>query len=60
MIIDSQKGKNAGWPDLIAWSSSSLVFAEVKSSDDLRKEQIIWIANHKEKYKIELVRVLDR
>lgn len=59
MIIDSHKGNNAGWPDLVAWSSSSLVFAEVKSSDELRKEQVNWITNHEEKYKIELVRVLS-
>lgn len=59
MIIDSHKGKNAGWPDLVAWSNNSLVFAEVKSQDELSSKQHNWIANHKEKYQIELVRVLS-
>ena len=59
MIIDSHKGQNTGWPDLVAWSNNSLVFAEVKSQDELSSKQHNWIANHKEKYKIELVRVLS-
>jgi hypothetical protein len=60
MIVNSHMGLNAGWPDLVAWNSKSLIFSEVKSSTDkLNSNQISWIENHEEKYQIELVRVLD-
>lgn len=59
MIIGSYKGKNAGWPDLLAWSNTSLLFAEVKSTDELSCKQLSWIANHEEEYTIELVRVVS-
>ena len=59
IMITSYKGRNTGWPDLVAWSRNSLVFAEVKSTDELSSEQRCWIANHEEKYRIELVRVFN-
>ena len=59
IMITSHKGHNAGWPDLVVWSSKSLVFSEVKSKDKLSSEQLSWIANHKEKYQIELVQVFN-
>ena len=59
IMVTSHKGRNAGWPDLVAWSGNSLVFAEVKSTDELSREQRRWIADHEEKYRIELLRVLD-
>jgi len=59
MIVTSHKGRNAGWPDLVAWNSESLIFSEVKSTDELSSKQLSWIANHKEKYQIELVKVFN-
>jgi len=60
MIVTSHMGLNAGWPDLVAWNSESLIFSEVKSSTDkLNSDQINWIESHKEKYQIELVKVFD-
>jgi len=60
MIVNSHMGRNAGWPDLVAWNSKSLLFAEVKSTDKLSSIQLKWIEKHKEKYQIELVRVLNK
>ena len=59
MIVDSHKGRNAGWPDLVAWNSESLIFSEVKFKDKLSSKQLSWIENHKEKYQIELVKVFN-
>ena len=60
LIVTSRKGRNAGWPDLVAWNSESLVFSEVKSSTDkLSSDQLSWIEKHKEKYQLELVKVFN-
>lgn len=59
-MVTSHKGKNKGWPDLVAWSKESLVFAEVKSTDELSDEQLLWISDHKSKIRIELVRILSK
>lgn len=56
-LLGSVKGRNAGWPDLVAWSEKSIVFAEVKSSDELSASQCRWIADHQDGYTIELIRV---
>jgi hypothetical protein len=59
ILVTSHKGLNGGWPDLIAWSETSLIFAEVKSADELSSVQCRWIAEHEEQYRIEIIRVLD-
>ena len=59
ILVTSHRGRNAGWPDLIAWSENFLVFAEVKSTDKLSNEQHRWIADHENIYRIELIRILD-
>jgi len=59
ILVTSHKGRNSGWPDLVVWSENSLVFAEVKSTDELSSEQHRWIADHETKYRIELIRVID-
>lgn len=58
ILIKSYKGRNAGWPDLVAWSETSLVFVEVKSSDKLSNEQRRWMSDHST-YKIELLWVQE-
>ena len=58
-MLNSVKGRNAGWPDLVAWSERSIVFAEVKSSDELSASQRSWIADHQDGYAIELIRVIE-
>ena len=59
ILVTSHKGLNAGWPDLVAWSKNSIVFAEVKSTDELSSAQRRWITDHENKYRIELIRVTD-
>ena len=59
IFITSNKGRNKGWPDLVAWSSKSLVFAEVKSTDKLSTEQRAWISDHENNFRIELVKILN-
>ncbi len=58
IMLTCHKGRNVGWPDLVAWSQDSLLFAEVKSTDGLSNKQGRWIAEHEENYRIEVVRVL--
>ena len=60
IIQTSTRGRNAGWPDLVAWSKTRIVFAEVKSSDSLSDAQCRWISNHQDRFNIEIVRVIDR
>jgi hypothetical protein len=57
VILTSKKGKNAGLPDLIAWTEDDFLFAEVKVDDRLSIAQRDWIAAHQTDYRIELVRV---
>lgn len=59
-IQTSTGGRNAGWPDLVAWSASDLVFVEVKSTDTLSDAQCQWISSHQDRFKVEIVRVIDR
>ncbi len=59
IILTGTKGRNAGWPDLVAWSTHTLVFAEVKSTDSLSGAQLRWMANHQRAFRIELIHVLD-
>ena len=58
IIVKSNKGRNRGWPDLVVWSTDEIIFAEVKSSDKLSREQILWISEHNEKITTELVWVV--
>ena len=53
----SRKGRNAGWPDLVAWSETDLLFAEVKSTDKLSVAQRNWMSKHEGKFNIELIRI---
>jgi hypothetical protein len=59
IIRTSTRGRNAGWPDLVAWSETALVFAEVKSTDNLSDAQYRWIADHRGTVNIEIIRVID-
>jgi hypothetical protein len=59
IIKTSMRGRNAGWPDLVAWNETDLVFAEVKSTDSLSDAQHQWIADHEDKVNIELVRIIE-
>lgn len=59
IIRTSTLGRNAGWPDLVAWSETALVFAEVKSTDSLSDDQYRWIADHQGTVNIEIIRVID-
>lgn len=60
IIQTSTGGRNAGWPDLAAWSKSDLVFVEVKSTDRLSDAQCRWISSHQDRFNVEIVRVIDR
>ena len=60
IIQTSKGGRNAGWPDLVAWSKSDLVFVEVKSTDRLSDAQCRWISTHQDRFNVEIVRVIDR
>lgn len=60
IILTSNRGRNAGWPDLVAWSETDLLFAEVKSTDRLSDAQHQWIIEHQNSVKIELIRIRNR
>ena len=60
IMIKSYKGRSKGWPDLVVWSSSTILFAEVKSTDKLSKEQILWIEEHENQFPIELVQITKK
>lgn len=60
IILTGTKGRNAGWPDLIAWSAHRLVFAEVKSTDKLSDAQHRWITSHQDAFNIELIQVIEK
>ena len=56
-LLDSKKGKNAGWPDLVVWNDEELLFAEVKWKDAVSTSQLKWIEEHEERYTVEILRV---
>jgi hypothetical protein len=58
VLTTSTKGVNRGWPDIVVWNQSALLFSEVKAQDELSQPQIDWIAAHGKSHRIELVRVL--
>ena len=60
IMKNSNRGKGAGWPDLVAWSENDLLFAEVKSTDSLSKIQRQWIKAHQGLFKIEIIRIIDK
>jgi len=58
IMITSTRGRSSGWPDILAWNESSLVFSEVKYKDKLSNNQRRWMADHNE-YNIELIWVVE-
>lgn len=57
ILLDSEKGKSAGWPDLVLWNEESLLFAEVKWRDAVSEAQKKWIRAHEKQHTVEIVRV---
>jgi hypothetical protein len=58
-IISTRKGLNPGWPDLVVWNEKSLLFAEIKSEDEVSETQERWIQAHRPQYKVEVLRVCN-
>lgn len=57
ILLTSSHGVNRGWPDLVVWSADQIIFAEVKTNDQLSPTQVTWFCEHCEQLTLELVRV---
>lgn len=60
ILLNSKKGRNAGWPDLVLWTENKIIFAEVKHLDILSAFQLRWIESHSSEYGIEILKVKER
>lgn len=59
VLRTSRRGVNTGWPDLVVWDRGKVMFAEVKSTDQLSDEQCDWIAAHAGSNEVEPIRVVE-